>query len=138
MITPDQCFAMFGDPAKESSLVLWDVPPPLEIGVLPNRIYCNRLMIDPLTRAFGNIIGRGLLNEVKTWDGCFQIRKQRGARSQSIHSWALAIDINAAWNQIGKPPSISKALVSCFTDAGFDWGGVWKRPDGMHFQLSKI
>ena len=138
MITSSQAFDKFGDPAKESSRVLWDVPPALEIGVLPNSIYCNKLMVDPLTRAFGNIIDRGLLPEVKTWDGCFQIRKQRGAKSASLHSWGLAVDLNAAWNQLGKPPTMSKALVRCFTDAGLDWGGTWKRPDGMHFQLRDI
>jgi len=33
---------------------------------------------------------------------------------------------------------MSKELVSCFTDAGFDWGGTWERKDGMHFQLKNI
>ena len=138
MITSSQAFDKFGDPVKESSMVLWDVPPELEIGVLPNRIYCNKLMVEPLTRAFGNIIDRGMLSEVRTWDGCFHIRKQRGARTASLHSWGLAVDLNAAWNQLGKPPTMSKALVRCFTDAGLDWGGTWKRPDGMHFQLRDI
>lgn len=142
MVTSRQCFAQWGDPntrADEGTyMVLWDVPTALEIGVIPKRLYCNRAMIEPLTRAFNNIISRGLINQLKTWDGCFNIRKKRGATSQSLHAWGIAIDINAAWNGFGKKPTMSKELVACFTDAGFDWGGVWSRPDGMHFQLAKL
>jgi hypothetical protein len=56
----------------------------------------------------------------------------------SLHSWGLAIDINAATNRFGGKPTMSAELVKCFTDAGFDWGGVWSNPDGMHFQLARF
>jgi len=135
MITSAECLKRYGDPTKEKSMILWDVPPELEIGVLPNKIYCNRDMVDPLKRAFTNIIERGLIEQVKTWDGCFNIRKKVGALSQSLHSWGVAIDINAAWNGYNKTPTMSKELVDCFKDAGFDWGGDWTKPDGMHFQI---
>ena len=80
-----------------------------------------------------------MYNELKTWDGCFNIRKQRGSLlSMSLHSWGVAIDVNAAWNGLGKVPQLTPAFVKACKDAGFDWGGEWKRKDGMHFQLSKI
>jgi hypothetical protein len=56
----------------------------------------------------------------------------------SLHSWGIAVDVNAFSNGLGKEPTLSAGFVKCFTDAGFDWGGVWKRKDGMHFQLAKI
>lgn len=140
MVTSKQCFAKWGEPRANEShfMVLWDVPTSLEIGVIPKKIYCNRAMIEPLTKAFNNVISRGLLRQLKTWDGCFNIRPKRGATSMSLHSWGIAIDINAAWNPFGKIGSISPELVKCFTDAGFDWGGEWSRPDAMHFQLKEI
>ena len=142
MVTSRQCFAKWGDPNTRADegkyMVLWDVPSHLEIGVIPKKLYCNRAMIAPLTQAFENITKRGLISQLKTWDGCFNIRKKRGATSQSLHAWGIAIDINAAWNQFGKKPTMSSELVKCFTDAGFDWGGTWSKPDGMHFQLAKI
>jgi hypothetical protein len=139
MITPVQCFARFGLPESEKGMAMWDVPAALEIGTLPNQLYCNKLMIEPLTRAFGSIIKLGLLDQVKTWDGCFNIRKMKGSKtSPSLHSWGVAIDINAAWNGYNKPTTMSKELVRCFKDAGFDWGGDWKKKDGMHFQLVNI
>jgi len=138
MIYPKDCLKKYGDPVKENNMVLWDVPVELEIGVIPKRLYCNKDMILPLSSAFNNLIGRGYIKELKTFDGCFNIRKQRGAASQSLHSWGVAIDVNAAWNGLGKTPQLSAGFVKCFTDVGFDWGGTWQRLDGMHFQLSKI
>ena len=138
MLTSKQCLAKYGPPEKESNMVLWDVPAYLELGVIPKRVYCNRDLIRPLSQAFLNIINRGLVDQLKTWDGCFNIRKKRGAASSSLHSWGVAIDINAAWNGFGKRPTMSAELVKCFTDAGFDWGGAWTKPDGMHFQLKEL
>jgi len=138
MITSKQCLERYGDPVKEKSMVLFDVPAELEIGVIPKRIYCNKDLVSPLTQAFKNIINRGLISQLKTWDGCFNIRKKINALSQSLHSWGIAIDINAAWNGYGKKPTMSKELVACFTDAGFEWGGLWTKPDGMHFELSSF
>jgi hypothetical protein len=138
MVTSAQCLRKYGDPTKESNLVLWDVPTELEIGVIPKKIYCNKDMVKPLEQAFKNLIQRNHVKELKTWDGCFNIRKKRGLTSMSLHSWAIAVDVNAAWNGLGKTPVLSAGFVKCFTDAGFEWGGTWTRKDGMHFQLANI
>jgi len=119
-------------------MTVWDIPVHLEVGVIPKKLYCNKAIINPLMIAFTNIIERGLINELKTWDGCFNVRRKRGLKSLSLHAWGIAIDINAAWNGLGKEPTMSAELVKCFTDAGFDWGGTWTRKDGMHFQLKNI
>ena len=136
MITSKQCLLRYGAPELEKSMVLWDVPASLEIGVLPKKVYCNKDLAKPLEIAFTNIVSRKLVGQVKTWDGCFNIRKKKSNSTPSLHSWGLAIDINAAWNGYNKPVTMSKELVQCFKDAGFDWGGDWIIKDGMHFQLS--
>lgn len=138
MISAEHALLHYGPPEKELSTVLWDVPTHLEIGVIPKRIYCNKDMVGPLTEAFTHLITRGFVKELKTWDGCFNIRSKRGRLSASLHSWGLAIDVNAAWNCLGCPPKLSEGFVKCFKDAGFDWGGDWSLPDGMHFQLREI
>lgn len=153
MVTSSDCFKKYGIPYDDVSttvnentkfegswMMLWDVPQDINLAIpaIPNRIYCNKDLAPMLERAFRNVIDRGLTDEIKTWDGCFNIRNKRGLSTLSIHSWALAIDINAAWNGLGKEPTMSKELVKCFTDAGFEWGGLWKRKDGMHFQPAKL
>lgn len=132
------CLAKYGAPEKQSAMIVWDVPAELEIGVIPKKLYINRDAVGPAEKAFRNLISRGFISELKTFDGCFNIRPQRGSASPSLHSWGVAFDVNAATNGLGKKPTLSAGFVKCFTDAGWDWGGPWKRPDGMHFQLAAI
>jgi hypothetical protein len=138
MVTSAQSLKKYGEPTLEKNMVVWDVPTELEIGVIPKKIYCNKDLVAPLTQAFKNLIATGFVKELKTWDGCFNIRQKRGLSSMSLHSWGIAIDVNAAWNGLNQTPTLSAGFVKCFTDAGFDWGGTWTRKDGMHFQLKNI
>ena len=142
MITSGQCLNKFGRPGTGSEgkyMTLWVVPPELAQGKLPKKIYCNLLMVEPLKKAFSNIIKRGLLDQVKEWNGCYLVRQKRGGTSWSMHAWGLAVDLNASTNGFGKKPTMSKELIACFTDTGaLDWGGVWGKPDGMHFQLKSF
>lgn len=139
MVTSQQALKKYGIATQSNpNLILWDVPTKLEIGVIPKRIYCNKDMVIPLTWAFSKLISTGAVNELKTWDGCFNIRKKRGLASMSLHSWAIAVDVNAFENGLNQTPKFSKEFVECFTSSGFDWGGIWQRKDGMHFQLSGI
>lgn len=139
MVTSQNCIKKYGEPsASNKCMTLWDVPAELEIGFIPKRIYCNKDLVKPLEQAFRNLIERGFVKELKTWDGCFNIRKKRGLSSWSLHSWGIAVDLNAFENGLNMTPKLSKGFVKCFTDAGFDWGGTWQRCDPMHFQLAAL
>jgi hypothetical protein len=139
MLTSAQCQKKYGTPsASNSCMVMWDVPSILEIGVIPKKIYCNKDLVIPLSKAFQNLIHTGHVKELKTWDGCFNVRKKRGGSTMSLHSWGVAVDMNAFSNCYGCKPTLSAGFVKCFTDVGFDWGGNWRKPDGMHFQLKSI
>lgn len=99
------------------------------------RIYVHNWMAEPLLKALQAVRDRGLLSELKTFDGCFNVRDKRGFAGRfSWHSYALAIDLNADENRLGLLPRLSKSFVECFTEQGFVWGGEFHRPDGMHFQ----
>jgi hypothetical protein len=140
MVTSKRCLEKYGPPTRDNPwLTLWDVPYDLEIGVIPKRIYCNKDLINPLQSAFINLISRGYAeSELLTWDGCFNVRLTTSGTSWSLHSWGIAVDVNAFENGFNKPPKLSPGFVECFTDAGFNWGGKFTRPDGMHFELAQI
>lgn len=97
-------------------------------------IYLNKDMAPALEKALRYSVARGLGHLLKTFDGCFMKRDVRGQPgTPSSHSWAGALDINAATNQLGTEGDISEELGACFEDAGFIWGKRFHRCDPMHF-----
>jgi len=74
---------------------------------------------------------------IHTYDGCYNYRPVRGGTHLSLHSWGLAIDLNAAQNPLGSTDRTKQApeLVACFKKHGFWWGADYHhRTDPMHFQ----
>jgi len=154
MVTSAQCLKKYGDPnllaTQSKHFELWLVDRDIQdafthvrfsaVGTIgfPKKIFLNKDFQPALERGLRNLICRGLAHELKTWDGCFMIRSKRALTSLSLHSWAIAFDINQAENQLNMVPKLSPAFVKCFTDEGMDWGGTWTRKDGMHFQLKTI
>jgi hypothetical protein len=144
----------YGNPASDPKgfqskhMVLWTVPMWIDthIPALPNKIYINRDAINPLETVLNRLISLGPYKEITTWDGCFNIRFVRGSKTKmSIHSWGLAIDINAADNPLnmtkekaasyGLKP-FSKLFDEIWADAGWTCGSSFTRPDGMHFEYT--
>lgn len=98
---------------------------------------------------FKEVEEKGLLKHILTYDGDFVPRfirgtQQRNPRPLSLHTWAIAFDINASWNcRTCKPAARGQIgsvyeLVPIATKWGLSWGGTWPTPDGMHFEISSI
>jgi len=81
-------------------------------------------------------IDQGQLDD---WGYCF--RPVRGSTDKlSNHSSGTAIDLNATKHPLGKSGTFTPmqtALVQALAKKyGLTWGGQWKRPDEMHFEIS--
>lgn len=122
-------------------MVIAVVPPGLEnwinsaTGKPTRHIYCNSFMRESLIAALKEIVECGLAHELKTFDGCFCIRKVRGGTEWSMHSFGLAIDINAAENPLGQRGKMHPGIIAIFRKHKFISGAFFKRPDFMHFQF---
>ena len=101
------------------------------------RILINKEFKEKLFAAFTNLQKVGVQGEIKTFDGCYNDRSVRGRNSQSLHAWAMAIDINAATEKLAQSSTnFSGQFIAIMKAAGLFWGGDWKgRKDSMHFGL---
>lgn len=137
--------AIFGDPLaagwQSANLAFCEVAPilktfPIKKGSPVRGFYCHKLLVSVFQSVFEEIVLAGLTDEIKTFDGCFNIRKIRGSSTNmSLHSWAIAIDLNYKGNELGNSkPEMDPRIIAIFEKHGFYWGGNFKRKDGMHFE----
>lgn len=137
-----EVYATFGDPLKSgwstANLAFCEVPASLKAFPLvkgKRGFYCHKKLVAAFGNVFKDIDKAGLAKEIYSFDGCFNIRKIRGGSALSLHSWAIAIDINYKGNELGNQnPQMPKSIVAIFAKHKFYWGGLFRRKDGMHFE----
>lgn len=149
MSTTAKLVKKYGNPTidplsfERKHMISFDIPNDINAAIpaLPNRIYCNKDLAKPLEKVLRALIEQGLHKEIKTWDGCFNIRKQRGSSVISTHAFGMAIDMNAAHNPFRhtREQCIAKGLIP-FTK---EFVAVWEKngwtslpSDLMHFQYT--
>lgn len=140
----------YGDPFKDrpaftKNMKLWNVQD-LFPWFPQKHMYLNKDLISLLINTFTILEAKDLHTEIKKFDGCWNVRYIRGYEKKkiaSIHSWGLAIDLNARNNPLGltREQAIEKGLIP-FTEeflevwrgSGWTVGYDFRRNDGMHFQ----
>jgi len=126
------------------------LPMPLRLGWIPPgmpeapfvwKVRCHRLMAAPLLNVYQAINEEGLWPMLKTFDGCYAWRRQRGSSTRiSLHSWGLAVDHNAFEDSQGDVViDMDSRIVGIFKRFGFTWGGDFhgSRVDAQHYQFAE-
>lgn len=118
-------------------------------GKSVSRISCHR-KCEHEFREWLNIVWRNASfnhRAIRAWgmnifNGSFVYREKRGSNALSMHAYGCAFDFDAPRNALGdrtphfgSSAEIRQAVVAPFEVLGGEWGGDWKRPDGMHFQF---
>jgi hypothetical protein len=143
-------FAWKDDPAQRGRVVIlgeWErqnivsFAPPFELrdgrGHPISAIHCHRLMAPALGRVLADLAARKLCHLINTFDGCFLPRHMSWdtRRPLSRHSWGIAVDVNARLFPFGSKARQEERLIAAFARQGFTWGGDWREPDAMHFEV---
>lgn len=104
------------------------------------RVTCHKLMLPQLRGALQEIVDRGLAGTLHTYDGCYVPRfiESNPSRSISLHTWGIAIDLDASTNYRGIRGTMDPQVVAVFKRWGFRWGGDWTYTDPMHFEMGAI
>ena len=152
MTDTQKCFAAYGDPSQAKFQGNWLIRHKLPEAVLPyfppypgvpnvKAIYMNRFAAESLDAVLMELLKTGLIKELKTYNGCLNLRMKRGLKEYSIHSWGLALDFNAEQNPLGvkwgsKPGMFSKAFLAVWQRHGWECGAFWTRGDAQHFQYT--
>ena len=103
-------------------------------------VTCHKLMLPQLRGALAEVEARGLAGSLHTYDGCYVPRfiERNPAKSISLHTWGIAIDMDASTNYRGIRGTMDPAIVTIFKRWGFRWGGDWTYTDPMHFEMGAI
>jgi hypothetical protein len=151
-----QCLKLFGNPSRpgwaSEHLVPVATPFPMHMDDLPiHSIQVNKIAAASLSRVLINIWNACGHNVSQVGDcgcdvysGCWAVRPIRGGRTWSMHSFGLAIDVNAPENGLAEPASrtlfqADSIPVKAFKQENWVWGGDWKgRRDAMHFQAAIV
>jgi len=109
-------------------------------SIAVSKIRCHRRIVPFMRAAFLEIQESAEMRPLlKSFDGCYNWRRQRKAKSLSRHGWGIAVDINDEENSLGdSTPSQDLRIIDVFRRHGFMWGGYFHRPDGMHFEFADV
>lgn len=150
----EQCLKFYGDPGPfirddgtpsvlwEAELTLVPFPTPLPLGwnltQLAKGARVNRALESETARVFDLLAKEDLWRRLRTFDGGYAWRAQRGSTSKlSLHALGGALDFDAATNRLGRQGDMDRGIVQIFEACGWTWGGRFQRPDPMHYQFAK-
>jgi len=89
-----------------------------------------------LQHAFFDLEKLGLQEEIRSCHNCFQLAHIHHSPVLSVHSWGVALDLNADDNPTGSMGTWSEAFINVMTRnhiyCGLNWTG-YKEP--MHFSM---
>jgi hypothetical protein len=133
----------------KENITIFEFPFPLVLSWRPSeqtrRFQAHRLAGARIVSAYSRIgahKGIPYLREQKLdrWGGCFNFRLVRGGTELSVHAWGAAVDHCPDLGRMGSAEDAAtypRFIVEAFEAEGFVWGGNWKRPDAMHFELQE-
>ncbi len=139
--------AFFGRPGDESNLVPFEFPYPTYYGGKQvTRGRCHKKVKDSLLRILRDIGDRyghakAIMEEAEDYGGIYNFRQKRGGGSLSLHSWGIAIDLDADDNMFRDHwpmrADMPLEIMECFAREGWLPAGAFWGYDAMHMQASQ-
>ena len=154
IMTDAEVVAKYGQPNITGAGYLTVITSPFPLRLawdtksIITQISCHKAIAKPLKSVLDELLAHYGLNRLKQlgidlYGGCFNYRKMRGGNRLSRHSWAIAIDLDPARNQLNENHTTArfaraeyKPMIDIFYKHGFVNLGVEKDYDWMHWEIS--
>lgn len=154
-MTTKETIAKYGKPniTGEGYLVTIMLPYPMRLAWdtenVVHKMRCHKLVGARFLAVFNEILrvyGYAKIKElgIDLFGGCFNFRKMRGGDDWSMHSWAIAIDLDPGRNQLKETSKTArfakseyKPMIDIFYKHGFISLGREKNYDWMHFEIKE-
>jgi hypothetical protein len=152
-MTTQQATKRYGTPNStgEGYLTTIQLPYPMRIAwdtdVSVSKMRCHKLVANNFSNVFNDLLAHYGYDKIKElgidlFGGCFNYRKKINGSSWSMHSWAIAIDLDPARNTLRETSRTArfarpeyKPMIDIFYKHGFISLGVEKNMDWMHFEI---
>ena len=152
-MTTQQATKRYGtpNPTGEGYLTTIQLPYPMRIAwdtdVSVSKMRCHKLVANNFSNVFNDLLAHYGYDKIKElgidlFGGCFNYRKKINGSSWSMHSWAIAIDLDPARNTLRETSRTArfarpeyKPMIDIFYKHGFISLGVEKNMDWMHFEI---
>jgi hypothetical protein len=148
-----EIISKFGQPGENKNFTTIQLPYPMRIAwdtsVSVTKMTVHKLAADSLRCIFLELLDVYGYDEIKRlgidlFGGCYNFRKMRGGSKWSVHSWALAIDLDPSRNKLREKARTARFarpeynnMIDIFYKHGWYSLGVEKDYDWMHFQFIK-
>ncbi len=152
IMTDNEVFALYGTPGNTNNftqivcpfqfIIAWDKT------VKANKLTCHKKIAQPLTNVLNELAatyGEAKIHSlgIDLYGGLYNKRLMRGSTTRwSRHSWAIAIDLDPARNQLREDHTTArfaraeyKPMIEIFYEFGFVGYGPEKDYDWMHFEI---
>lgn len=147
-----QIRAKYGEPGDTKNFTVIDLQYPMRLAwdthVTVTKIQCHKLIADPLKAVFLDLLEHYGIEQLQAlgidlYGGCYNLRLMRGSmKTYSHHSWAIAIDLDPARNQLKENHTTArfarpeyKPMIAVFYKHGFKGLGPEEDRDWMHFEI---
>jgi hypothetical protein len=154
-MTTKEVISKYGKPnvTGDGYLVTILLPYPMRLAwdteSVVHKMRCHKLVSGRFLAVFNELLrvyGYAKIKElgIDLFGGCFNFRKMRGGNDWSMHSWAIAIDLDPGRNQLKETSKTArfarseyKAMIDIFYKHGFISLGREKNYDWMHFEIKE-
>ncbi len=152
IMTDNEVFALYGAPGNTNNFTQIVCPFQLIIAwdktVKANKLTCHKKIAQPLSGVLNDLLtayGPAKIHSlgIDLYGGLYNKRLMRGSTTRwSRHSWAIAIDLDPARNQLREDHTTArfaraeyKPMIDIFYKHGFVGYGPEKDYDWMHFEI---